>query len=104
MIHVDGEIGRKASRPWITQEMINKMDESRKLKNVNNTEGKPVEDLRNELKRATDKTKKEYLERLCDEIMEFQRKGHYDLMYVKTKELSWKEYHGIQNIGIRDKY
>jgi len=29
-------------------------------------EGKPVEDLRNELKRAIDKTKKEYLERLCD--------------------------------------
>lgn len=67
-------------------------------------EGKPVEDLRNELKRAIDKTKKEYLERLCDEIMEFQRRGLYDLLYMKTKELSWKEYPGIQNIGIRDKY
>jgi hypothetical protein len=58
-------------------------------------EGKPVEDLRNGLKRATDKTKKEYLERLCDEMKEFQRRGHYDLMYMKTKEISWKEYHGI---------
>jgi hypothetical protein len=48
------------------------------LKNVNNTEGKHVEDLRNGLKRATDKTKKEYLERLYDEIKEFQRRGHYD--------------------------
>jgi hypothetical protein len=65
-------------------------------------EGKPVEDLRNGLKRAIDKTKKEYLERLCDWIMEFQRREHYDLLYMKTKELSWKEYHGIQNIGIRD--
>jgi len=67
-------------------------------------EGKPVEDIRNELERATDKTKKEYIENICDEIMEFQRRGHYDLIYTKTKELSWKEYHGIQNFGIRDKY
>jgi len=34
--------------------------------------------------------------------MEFQRTGHYDLMYVKTKELRWKETQGIQNIGIED--
>jgi hypothetical protein len=33
--------------------------------------------------RATDKTKKEYLENICDTITEFQRKGHYDLMYIK---------------------
>jgi hypothetical protein len=58
--------------------------------------------LRNELKRVTDKAKKEYLGSICAEIMEFQRTGHYDLMYMKTKELSWKENHGIQNIGIED--
>ena len=34
--------------------------------------------------------------------MEFQRTGHYDLMYMKTKELAWKETQGIQNIGIKD--
>jgi hypothetical protein len=34
--------------------------------------------------------------------MEFQRTGHYDLMYMKTKELGWKETQGIQNIGIKD--
>jgi len=39
------------------------------------------------LKRATEKAKKEYLENKCTEIMEFQRTGHYDLMYRKTKEL-----------------
>jgi hypothetical protein len=58
--------------------------------------------LRNKLKRATDNAKKEYLESICDEIIEFQRTGRYDLMYMKTKELSWKENHGIQNIGIED--
>jgi hypothetical protein len=34
--------------------------------------------------------------------MEFQRTGRYDLMYMKTKELGWKETRGIQNIGIED--
>jgi hypothetical protein len=40
-------------------------------------EGKPVEDLRNELKRATD--------HIYYEIMEFQRRGNCDLLYMKTK-------------------
>jgi len=54
------------------------------------------------LKRATDNAKKEYLENICNEIMEFQRTGRYDLMYMKTKELDWKETQGIENIGIED--
>jgi hypothetical protein len=54
------------------------------------------------LKRATDNAKKEYLENICNEIMEFQRTGRYCLMYMKTKELGWKENQGIQNIDIED--
>jgi len=46
--------------------------------------------------------KKEYLENIRNEIVEFQRTGRYDLMYMKTKELGWKETQGIQNIGIDD--
>jgi len=34
--------------------------------------------------------------------MEFQRTGCYDLMYMKTKELDWKETQGIENIGNED--
>jgi len=34
--------------------------------------------------------------------MELQRTGHYDLMYMKTKVLGWKETQGIQIIGIED--
>jgi hypothetical protein len=75
------------------------MDERRKWKNVNTEEGRK---LRNELKRATDNAKKEHLENIRIEIMGFQRTGHYDLMYMKTKELGWKETQGIQNIGIED--
>jgi len=58
--------------------------------------------LRNELKRATEKARKEYLENIYNEIMQMQRTGHHDLMYMKTKELGWKETQGIQNIGIED--
>jgi len=58
--------------------------------------------LRNELKRATEKTKKEYLENTCTEVIEFHRTVCYDLMYMKAKELVWKETQGIQNIGIKD--
>jgi hypothetical protein len=55
------------------------------------------------LKRATYKAKKEYIETtICDKVTEFQRTGHYDLMYVKTEELGWKENHGIQHIHIED--
>jgi hypothetical protein len=46
--------------------------------------------------------KKEYLQSICDEIIAFQRTGRYDLMYMKTKELGWKENHGNQNVGIED--
>jgi hypothetical protein len=36
---------------------------------------------------------------LCDKIVEFQRKGRYDSMYTKPKELGGKK-QWIQNTGI----
>ena len=54
------------------------------------------------MQRATEKAKNEYLENTCTEIMEFHRTGRYDLMYMNTKELGWKENQRIQNIGIED--
>jgi hypothetical protein len=62
----------------------------------------PPRRLRNELNRATEKAKMEYLENACTEIMEFHRTGCYDFMYFKIKEVGWKETQGIQNIGIED--
>ena len=79
------------------------MDERRKWKNVNTEEGrKYYRGLRNELKKAKDNSKKEYLEKICNEIIEFQTTGRFDLMYMKTKELGWKEIQRIQNIGFVD--
>ena len=54
------------------------------------------------MKRDTENVKKEYLQNACTEIMEFHRTGRHDLMYMKTKELGWKETQGIQNVGIED--
>ena len=49
-----GEVEKRARKPWITQEMISKMNERRKWKNVNTEEGRRnYRRLRNELKRAT---------------------------------------------------
>jgi len=79
------------------------MEERRKLKNVKTEEDrKNYGRLRNELKRATDNARKEYLENICNEIVEFQRTWRYDLMYMKKKELGWKDTQGIQNNGIED--
>ena len=47
---------RNARKPWVTTEMINKMDESRKWKNVNVEEGKKrYKQLNNELRKETEK-------------------------------------------------
>jgi len=98
-----GKVEKRARKPWITQEMISKMGDRRKWKNFNNEESRRnYRRLRNELKRATEAAKKEYLENICNEIIEFQRTGRYDLMYMKTQELGWNETQGIQRTGIED--
>ena len=54
-----GKVDKRARKPWITQEMISKMDEQWKWKNVNNEEGRRnYKRLRNELKRATEMPKR----------------------------------------------
>jgi len=92
-----GKVEKRARKPWITQEMISEMDERRKWRNVNTEEGrKNYRRLRNELKRATDNAKKEYLENICKEIMEFQRTGHYGLMYTKVEEQAGRRPKGFK--------
>ena len=68
------KVEKRARKPWITQEMISKMDERRKWKNVNTEEcRKNYRRLRNEFKRAADNAKKEYLKNICNEIVEFKK-------------------------------
>ena len=78
-----GRVQRRARKLWITQKILGKMDERRKWKNFNNEEGrKNYRRVRNEFKRDTEKAKKEYLERICDEIIEFQKQ---DVMIYCTR-------------------
>jgi hypothetical protein len=85
-----GEVDRKARKPYITKEIINKMDERRKWKNVNNEGRNTYQKTEEQTERATDKATMEYFQSVCDNIVEFQRTGRYDLMYMKTKELDKK--------------
>ena len=71
-----GRVEKRARKPWITQEVISKMDERRKWKNVNTKEGrKNYRRLRNEFKRATDNAKKEYLENILKRLWNFKEQG-----------------------------
>ena len=60
-----GKVEKRARKPWITQEMISKMDEQRKWKNFNTEKDRRnYGRLRNELKRTTENAKKEYFENM----------------------------------------
>ena len=43
--------------------------------------------LNNQLRRETDRAKEVYMEEICEEIMDFQKKGRYDLMHQKAQQL-----------------
>ena len=48
------------------------------------------------------KPTKKYVNSIKGEIMEFQRKKHYDLMYTTTKELGYRVNWGIKKSFIED--
>ena len=71
-----GKFEKCARKPWVTQDMISKMDESRKWKNVNTEEGrKNYRRLRKELKRATDNAKKITLRTYVTKLWNFKEQG-----------------------------
>jgi hypothetical protein len=68
-----GKVDRKARKPWITQEIINKRGEQRKWRNVNNKQvRKNYRRLRNKLERPTDQAKKKYLDSIWTRSWYFQ--------------------------------
>jgi hypothetical protein len=81
--------GKKAKKPWITDQMIEKMDERRKWKSVNTEAGKQkYKQLNNELRRETDKAREEWWSKQCEELEEMEKKGRTDLMYSKVKHIT----------------
>jgi hypothetical protein len=72
-----GKVKKRARKPRITGEMISKMDERRKWKNVNTEEGrKNCRRQRNKLKTATDNAKKKNILRTyVTKLWNFKEEG-----------------------------
>ena len=95
---------RRAKKPWITDKMIEKMDERRKWKNNNTEEGKKkYSSLNNELRRETDKAREDWWEARCDELAEYDRRGRSDLLYYEVSRLTGAGGNeGRGNVAIND--
>jgi hypothetical protein len=96
---------RTAKKPWITKEMLDKMDERRKWKNTNTSYGKKeYSRLNNELRRETDKARNQWWNDKCDELAEYDRRGRSDLLYQEVGKLTrTTKKAGTKNIAINDK-
>ena len=95
---------RKAKKPWITQEMLNKMEERRRYKNINSDTGRMnYRRLNNEFRRETEKAKELWWENESSELEELNRKGRVNLLYAKVRQLSWKtKLYGRSHTTIKD--
>lgn len=68
--------------------------------NIDEKKEKLLQIIQEQIENSHRKAKKEYLESECDKTTEFQRTGHYVLMYMKMKELDctlWKTHLGSGN-------
>ena len=89
--NIGREKRRKAKKAWVTETMLQKMDERRNWKKVNTEEGRRrYRELNNELRRETDRAREKYWIEQCNEIEDLERAGQMDKMYRKVKELTWK--------------
>ena len=83
---------QKAKKPWVPTEMIEKMDERRKWKNINTEEGRRIyRRLNKQLRREADGAREKWLEGQCIEMEELGRIGGYDLLYQKGEQICEKQ-------------
>ena len=87
-------------KPWVTEEMIEKLRERRWWKGIATEEGRRMYSrMNNTLRRETDKAKKKWFKDRCSENEELEKKGQLDLMYHKVEALllpakTWKKTDG----------
>lgn len=80
---------RKPKKPWVTDEMINMIDERRKWKNSKTESGRrKYRQLNNEVRRETQKARESWWNNQCNELQELEKKGRSDLTYNKIKQLT----------------
>jgi endonuclease/exonuclease/phosphatase family metal-dependent hydrolase len=96
---------RNAKKPWITSEMLHKMDERRKWKNNETDYGKKeYSRLNNELRRTTDKARDQWWNVKCDELVEYDKRHRSDLLYQEVRKLTRTgQKVGTKNITINNK-
>ena len=85
-------------KPWITKAMIKKMEEIRIAKTTNVKEHRR---LNNQLRRETDRAKV-HMGEICQEIMDLQEKGSYDIMYQKAQQFGGRTSKAIRTFEIDD--
>ncbi|CAF1140811.1 unnamed protein product [Didymodactylos carnosus] len=79
----------RIKKPWITDEMIEKMEERRKWKGINTEDGRKMyRKLNNELRRITDKANEDWWKRECNELELLNKQGKADLVYSMVKKLT----------------
>ena len=83
-------------KPRITEAMI----KERKIAKTTNI--KEYRRLNNQLRGKTDRAKEVYMDGICEEIMDLQKKGRYDLMYQKAQQLGGRTSKSIRTFGIED--
>lgn len=94
----------KAKKPWVTTEMLDKMEERRRFKNSKTEDGKKnYKRLNNELRRETEKAREIWWEKECKELEELNRQGRTDAMHRKVKELTDKKKSHGNSTAIKDK-
>ena len=92
----------EAMKPWITEEMLEKMEERRKWKHqTTDYARKEYKRLNNELRRTTDKAKETWWTEQCNELDELQKQGRYDILYNRIKDLTKKK--GKSSTTVKDK-
>ena len=60
--------------------------------------------INNQLRRETDRAKKVrvYIKEICEQIMNLQKKGRYDLMYQKAKQIGGRTSKAIRTFVIKN--
>ena len=102
--HVGYRKGKKAKKPWVTEDMLQKMRERRKWKSKHTVEGKAkYRQLNNELRRETEKAREVWWERECEEMEVLDKSGRSDLLYAKVKQLTRKASSAGESMTIKDK-
>jgi len=96
--------GSEARKPWVTHEMIRKMDERRKWKNVSTDVGvKKYKQLNNELRRETDKAREDWWMEQSQNLDELDSKGRTDVFYRKLHQLTGQNIMRNSSKAIKDK-